>query len=203
MDFFKVLFGMIVPVLYVCTVNKKEEILQAALNLLIDKGIHATPMSAIAKAANTGMGTIYNYFPNKEVLLNAIYVDIKNAEAVCFKRDSKELPVKTQFEIFYKATLNFFIVHPQYFKFMQQMNPSPIITEASREVGRSAIKEVYHLLEIGQQQRIVKQLPIEELLQFIGGSVVSFLNWYFRDKTTKKNERIANQLTMIWDAIRE
>jgi len=34
-------------------------------------------MSAIAKAANTGMGTIYNYFTTKEELINSIYLYIK------------------------------------------------------------------------------------------------------------------------------
>jgi AcrR family transcriptional regulator len=40
----------------------------AAMKLLVDRGIQATPMSAIAKAAGTGMGTIYNYFATKEDL---------------------------------------------------------------------------------------------------------------------------------------
>ncbi|WP_316927874.1 TetR/AcrR family transcriptional regulator [Croceivirga radicis] len=57
--------------------NKKQIILSSALELLVEKGVHNTPMSAIGKAAKTGMGTIYNYFPNKEALINEIYTDIK------------------------------------------------------------------------------------------------------------------------------
>ena len=65
-------------------VNKKEAITTAALRLLVSKGIRATPMSAIAKEAGTGMGTIYNYFPNKEMLVNALYVEVKQAEKIIF-----------------------------------------------------------------------------------------------------------------------
>jgi AcrR family transcriptional regulator len=46
-------------------VDKKEQIIKAAMKLLTERGVQATPMSAIAKAANTGMGTIYNYFATK------------------------------------------------------------------------------------------------------------------------------------------
>ena len=55
--------------------TKKENILSAALSLLTQKGVHNTPMSAIAKSAGTGMGTIYNYFPNKELLINEISLE--------------------------------------------------------------------------------------------------------------------------------
>ena len=60
--------------------NKRASIQLAALKLLAVNGLHATPMSAIAKEAGTGMGTIYNYFPNKEVLINSLYVSVKEAE---------------------------------------------------------------------------------------------------------------------------
>ena len=58
--------------------NKKESIILSALQLLTEKGVHNTPMSAIAKSSGTGMGTIYNYFPNKDALFNDIYSRIKN-----------------------------------------------------------------------------------------------------------------------------
>ena len=47
------------------------------MTLLIENGVQGTPMSAIAKEANTGMGTIYNYFPTKEDLINSTYIYIK------------------------------------------------------------------------------------------------------------------------------
>ena len=51
--------------------TKKEAIIAAALELLVEKGVHNTPMSEIAKAAGTGMGTIYNHFSCKEEIIIA------------------------------------------------------------------------------------------------------------------------------------
>lgn len=183
--------------------SKKEEILQAALELLIMNGVHATPMSAIAKAAGTGMGTIYNYFENKEFLINAIYVDIKQKEEKRFSGIKLNKPVKTQFEEYYLSSVHFFIANPLYFQFMQQLHPSPIISEESRNVGRNAIAAVYALLQKAQQERIIKGVEVEELMQFIGGTVTSYLNWHFRNSNGNSSVRMENQLKMVWDAIKE
>jgi AcrR family transcriptional regulator len=48
---------------------KKNEIAWMALNLFVEQGFEATSISKIAKAANIGKGTIYEYYENKEDLI--------------------------------------------------------------------------------------------------------------------------------------
>lgn len=88
--------------------TKKDSILLAALQLLAERGVHNTPMSAVAKVAGTGMGTIYNYFPTKEVLINDIYVYIKQQELSMFAPFKKDMAVKIQFEQYFKSIIIFF-----------------------------------------------------------------------------------------------
>ena len=47
-------------------VNRKEAILDAAIQLFAEKGFTATPTSAIAKMAGVAEGLIFHYFKNKE-----------------------------------------------------------------------------------------------------------------------------------------
>lgn len=189
---------------YLCAMDKKESILQAALTLLVEQGIHATPVSQIAKKAGTGMGTIYNYFENKEVLINAIYVDIKQKEkAILDKSFQEEMPVKVQFEHYYRSTTEFFLKNPLYFLFMDQLHASPVITEHSRESGYLAIGPVVSLLHRGKEEYIIKNLPDNELLQFIGGSILSYLRWLgqIKEHADQKNS-LHNQMRLVWDAIK-
>lgn len=182
--------------------SKKEAIVAAALKLLTKNGIHATPMSAIAKEAQTGMGTIYNYFPTKETLINFIYTEIKQEEEKLFLAFNTQDSIKKQFFNYYTIGVNFFIDNPLYFKFMQHLNASPIITEESRMVGEKAIKNVCVLLEKGKQDDVIKDIETNVLLQFIGGTVLSYLqgNNRFQNHTS---ESIDNQLQLVWDAIKK
>jgi AcrR family transcriptional regulator len=183
--------------------TKRENIVEAGLTLLANNGIHATPMSAIAKSAKTGMGTIYNYFANKEILINAIYVDIKQKEAAIFPQIDVKQPVKTQFESYYIAVVKFYISNPAYYKFMEQLQGSPIITMDSKKIGYQTIEPVIQTLQTGQEQRIIKTIELEELLQFLGGTILSFVKWYLTSTSTKKQASLKNQLKMVWDAIKE
>lgn len=182
---------------------KKNNIIEAALRLLASNGVHATPMSAIAKAANTGMGTIYNYFPTKEKLINAIYVDIKQREETLLLVPSKKRTVKSQFEHYYLVVTEFYLKNPDCFRFMDQLNGSPIISEESRAEGYRAIRPVINIIEQGQQEGLIKNIKIEELLQFIGGAVLAHLGWVIYSKNTKEKPSLKNQLRLIWDAIKK
>ncbi|HDR46215.1 MAG TPA: TetR/AcrR family transcriptional regulator, partial [Geoalkalibacter subterraneus] len=52
------------------TVEKREEILRAALEVISTHGFHGAPMSMIAEQAQVAMGTIYRFFPSKECLIH-------------------------------------------------------------------------------------------------------------------------------------
>ena len=69
--------------------KKKKFILEAALRVFAKKGFYCTAMSEIARAADIGKGTIYEYFPSKEKLFldlcSYFMNEFKNA---CVKRVS-------------------------------------------------------------------------------------------------------------------
>lgn len=58
--------------------NKKEKILQAALQLFAKEGFYATSTNKIAKVACVSEGLIFRHFGNKEGLLQAILEEGQN-----------------------------------------------------------------------------------------------------------------------------
>lgn len=57
--------------------DKKEKILNAALELFANDGYNATPTSKIAKAAGVSEGLIFRHFDNKKGLLKALNDDVE------------------------------------------------------------------------------------------------------------------------------
>jgi len=57
--------------------EKRQTILDAAMEVVASAGTGATT-AAIAKVAGFAEGTLFTYFPTKDDLLNALYLDIKS-----------------------------------------------------------------------------------------------------------------------------
>jgi AcrR family transcriptional regulator len=57
------------------SVDRKQSIKQAALELFTAKGFHATPTAEVAQKANVSEGAIFYYFPSKEGILQSIFED--------------------------------------------------------------------------------------------------------------------------------
>ncbi len=188
---------------YLCTVDKREQILLAAMELLIENGVQATPMSAIARAANTGMGTIYNYFATKEELINAIYIYIKQDEIKVISESFAGDSIKRHFEQFYGQMIRYFIAKPRFFLFMDQFNSSPILTAATKEEGLKAFGSYIGLLKKGQEQGLIKPISIEELMQFLSGGLTGFVRWLLATGKPLTQALLDNQLRIAWDAIKE
>ncbi len=57
--------------------DKRELLLEAATKLFVERGLHATPTSAISKQAGVSAGILFHYFKTKDDLIDELYVSIK------------------------------------------------------------------------------------------------------------------------------
>jgi len=60
------------------TSDKRTAILDAMLDLVVERGFHAAPMSKLAKKSGASAGVIYHYFPSKEDIIHALYAKVKS-----------------------------------------------------------------------------------------------------------------------------
>ena len=58
--------------------TKREQILRATLELILENGLQAASMSLISRRAEVPVGTIYRIFPGKEALVNALYQECRD-----------------------------------------------------------------------------------------------------------------------------
>ncbi|MEZ4900945.1 MAG: TetR/AcrR family transcriptional regulator [Spirosomataceae bacterium] len=80
--------------------DKKENILEAALQLFANEGYNATSTSTIAKQAKVSEGLIFRHFENKKGLLDAIMQEAENRlqvmfTSILFEEDPQEVIDKT------------------------------------------------------------------------------------------------------------
>ena len=106
--------------LYLCTlkqnimaklqksIDKRNALIKATIELVNNNGFHATPMSKIAKMANVSPATIYLYFENKQDLVNQTYLEVKTKYTdFVFNTYDQHTSVKTGFELIWKRIEDF------------------------------------------------------------------------------------------------
>jgi len=71
-------------------VQNQQRILEAAFRLFNDQGFRKTTITQIAREADMGTGTVYNYFPSKEHLLAAIIRETATQNIASFE-DQQDL----------------------------------------------------------------------------------------------------------------
>ena len=60
------------------TSDKRNDVMQAALGLIAERGFHGAPMAEIAEKAGVAAGTIYRYFESKDVLINELHRELED-----------------------------------------------------------------------------------------------------------------------------
>jgi AcrR family transcriptional regulator len=88
--------------------DKREAIMNAALELFAERSFHATPVPLIAKTAQVGAGTIYRYFKDKEDLFLELYVHWRGQFFEAIGKDlSTDIPLRAIFHEIWKRKVDF------------------------------------------------------------------------------------------------
>jgi AcrR family transcriptional regulator len=96
-------------------VNEKI-ILEAALSLFAEKGYNSTSMDSIAKQAKVSKGNLYNYFKNKEALLESVLQNGINQFSELYTDNQNELESEDDFEQFVRANFEILKVNKSFWK---------------------------------------------------------------------------------------
>ena len=184
--------------------DKREKLLAAALKLFVEFGFHDTPTSKIAKEAGIASGTLFYFFPTKDELVKALYIDIKsrlNEHISEIIKDEKSL--QGILKIYYSATLHWAQKHKTEFRFMEQFNSSPYLKQIAEEETQKYIKPIIVILENGVKAKIIKLMDVELIFTLICGHTFS-VNQYLVTKDFSKPEQdtvINNTFDLLWDMI--
>lgn len=62
--------------------SKRDAILDAMLEIVVERGFHDAPMSLVAQRSGASAGVIYHYFSSKEAIIQALYERIREMKRV-------------------------------------------------------------------------------------------------------------------------
>jgi AcrR family transcriptional regulator len=121
--------------------KKRQAILDAAVELLADRGIGYAPTSAISSAAGVAEGTLFTYFKTKDELLNELYREMRKE----IDREMADYPfsadVHTRLRFVWDRFLDMAEKYPKRLKVQQQLRSSGRLLKDA-EAPNMVIKEL-------------------------------------------------------------
>lgn len=184
--------------------DKKEEILKAALKLFVEFGFHATPTSKIAKEAGVANGTLFHYYKTKDDLILALFTQSKTQlNAYIYKDVALSSDKESIFKSIYTNTIEWALNHKDEFYFIQQFSTSPFYSLISPEEIRKQAEPHLDFLQEGIKAAVLKPLPVGLLYTLINSHIAG-INQYLSsgEFSTNKQKQIINEsFQLLWDMI--
>ncbi|NQV03275.1 MAG: TetR/AcrR family transcriptional regulator [Bacteroidia bacterium] len=109
--------------------DRTEEILNAALELFARQGVNHATMQDIARKAGISKGLIYNYFTNKEDLLNELIKSFINHLYDYFDPDGDGILSTKEIEYFIEQHVESLKKNIDYYKFLYMLLMQPSAQE--------------------------------------------------------------------------
>lgn len=186
--------------------EKREEIMQAALELITEHGFHGAPMAMVAERAGVGAGTIYRYFEGKDALIAEIFAELeKKLVEYLLQGYSLDRPLRERFIYLSSMIIRYFMDNAIHFRFIEQYMNSPYGVTLRRErlLGEARDIDLFrNLLQEGIDRRELKDLPLAMHFALAFGPVVSLLRDHILGFLSLDDALIRKVVEACWDGIR-
>ncbi len=160
--------------------DKRAALLDAARRLIARAGLHDTPISALARAAGVGAGTVYRYFPSKDALINALYLELLDDQHRAATADAGALAAHTDDP---RASLwrawsglaRWHLDHPEASNVIHQCRASGILTTATRDRERRATADGLAAFAAAIARGVLRDLPRDVFWALYTGPIVALV----------------------------
>jgi AcrR family transcriptional regulator len=159
--------------------DKRLAILDASIKLFADRGPACTPTAAISVAARVAEGTLFTYFATKEDLVNEVYRMLKREVAVSLAAAyPTAADARLRFRHVWDRYIEWGVSHPEKFRVLEQLEASDSITEESRQLGMTALKEIERVAKDGIRKKRIRNTSLPYLaavMTTLAETTISFI----------------------------
>jgi AcrR family transcriptional regulator len=191
--------------------DKREQLLQTALELFVSQGFNDTPTSKIAKEAGIATGTLFYFFPTKDELIVALYLKLKEQAAESINvalgavksANADARSTKEVIRTYYEESLKWSLHNLNGFQFLAQFSNSPYLKKVGADKISVQVAPVLHLFSLGIKEQQIADMDVKLLYALISNQVFGVHQYLSSRKFTKKAQQniIEDTFSMFWKMI--
>ena len=180
--------------------DKKTAIMEAALKLITERGFHGTSTAEISKEAGVATGTLFNYFPTKEDLINSLYFEVKGDLSHAMGKDIEaESAFQGKLRKIWSNLVKWGVDNQEEFLFVGQFCYSPYITKFTREEVMKEYVFLHDLVNEGIKTGEIRDFSAELTIAMFYQASRTVVNLILdSDSSQDKNKFIEDGFQIIW-----
>ncbi len=152
--------------------RKRDAILDAMLDVVVERGFHEAPMSLIAERAGASAGVIYHHFASKEEIIQALYDRVRELKLTGFlKGYSPDMQAKEAFLLVWLNWYDFCRKHTREMRFLEQYETAGFPCTPAPLVPGSPEAEFAHRFQGRSRGGVLQDWPLEVLEEMTIGLV--------------------------------
>ncbi len=183
--------------------DKREAIMDAALELFADRGFHGTSIAQIAELAHVGAGTIYRYFADKEVLVNSVYKHWKQEMVMHILEDFPTgVTARTLFRELWARLAQFSRDNPMVLQFVEFHHHASYLDEESNALSDRFLNVFHEQFEKFRLEEITKDVPPELLMAVVSGMFFGMEKAFANGLVERTSEMESMAEQICWEAVR-
>lgn len=165
---------------------REQEILDATMDLVAERGLLGTTISQIAKRAKASPGIIYHYFENKDDIVHKLYAQLVNGfgNALLDNVDETD-PWEIWLTHVWLNSYHYFVEHPKQAVFMEQYKNSAYHGRVDDPIyANTGFKTLIDVIERQQQKGFIKPLPLPVMYQLTIGTAIGLAKLHIGGEAT-------------------
>ncbi|BDD02936.1 TetR/AcrR family transcriptional regulator [Aureibacter tunicatorum] len=186
--------------------GKREQIVQAALELFCTEGFQATSTAKISKKAGVATGTLFIYFNSKQELINQLYLESKKEMSQMIHGELRDgLTPKEQLWRFWYCSVIWAIDNSLKFRFLNQFRTSAFISKLIKEEVDTLFEDFDILMRKYVDEGVFGDYSIEVVYTSYTGQFMEMIHYVLNSNTMTEDEEIAKFVTdsfqILWEGV--
>jgi len=184
-------------------ISKREKIISTSIKLFAKEG-SSVATARIAKEAGISTGSLFNYFPSKQILIDEIYLQIKTEIANSILNDvSKTKTLKNFLFSLWNSYILWAITNPTKYNVVNLLRASRAISIEANNKSEEIFKVAKDKIRQGISEKQIIDIDFDYYCELVSNQITAAIYYIKLKKLTGKSleKQILQGFTIYWNGI--